>query len=943
MDARTPDLPAVIGRHYQIVARVGTGGMGVVYKAIDTRLNRAVAIKSIHDPRLLDARDRLRAEALAAAALDHPYICKVYELIEDGDETYLVMEYVDGETLSSILKRRAPSITETVQLGCEIVEGLAAAHARGLVHRDVKPSNVMVTTHGHVKLLDFGLAQEDVVSTPGDETRTSPSRHGSHAGTPHYMAPEQAVGEPVTARADLFATGVVLFECLTGKLPFAGTSPYDYVRHLLSDDPRSLDRLAPTAPVDLVRLIERCLEKTPANRPASAAEVLNELRRIAGALTATGGVLPTMAATRQTRRWQMVAIAAALTGAAAALWIWLGSRPPADLLRQSRPFATWASDSGGSRVSPDGRWVSFISARGGAMQLLAQSVDGTDAQPLTLGPGVPRTHVWSPDGREVAVVIRRADRTELVVVPAFFGGQPRVVIPIEPVLHEVRALRWIGSDVFLQVSDGKNTRSLLQADLERRAVEVASGAWRLSGELRSFDVSPDGRRVVYAVAAGGREDLWESAIDGAGLRRLTDDEYFERHPIWNGHGNTVLYQSNRGGPTDLWELAVDSLRASPLTSSDTQEMPGGTSADGAVISFHQESEETRLWQWHARTREGQPLVHDVPNDFSPSVSSDGRFVAFHRHTPSPSAGFLILDSTLMVGELTPGGWAAQPQPRVAGVAGVLSPDGSHLTYMERGTDRTAMTLKVRDLATDRDVLLTTRSRIPVLSPFPVEWAERNAAWNAGGDTLYFVERRDTEVIRRYARGDAAAGETVIAAAPGEMIRDLFPARDGRSLAYLTLQRGEFVLRSVDLQSRAVREWGRGASRITGVYGRGWLRNDTALAVVRTVQVHEDDSVDVELLVSSPRGLERIAFVTRARIVTSRLDSSGSMMYVTRNDKGLHNIYAIALPGGEAVPFTSNTLEGVSFSAVTPAGGDRLIGVRHDQRRTLWLIHTRPNR
>ena len=616
MDPVIPGLPDVIGRHYQVVARVGTGGMGVVYKAIDTRLNRAVAIKSIHDRRLLDARDRLRSEALAAASLDHPYICKVYELIEDGSETYLVMEYVDGETLSSILKRRAPSITETVQLGCEIVEGLAAAHARGLVHRDVKPSNVMVTSHGHVKLLDFGLAQDDPVSTPGDETRTPPSRHGSHAGTPHYMAPEQAVGEPVTARADLFSTGVVLFECLAGKLPFAGTSPYDYVRHLLSDDPRPLDRLAPTAPVDLVRLVERCLAKTPANRPASAAEMLNELRRIAGGLTATGGILPTAAGARQTRRWQLVALLAVLTVAASVAWIWFGSRPPAETLRQSRPFVNWASETGGSRVSPDGRWVSFVSARGGVMQLLAQSVDSTDAQSLTLGPGVPRTHVWSPDGREIAVVIRRADRTELIVVPAFFGGEPRVRIAMDE-LPEVRALRWIGHEVFLQVADGRNPRSLRRADLEQRSLQLAGTGWKLPGELRSFDVSPDGRRVVYALASDGREDLWESAIDGSGLARLTNDEYFERQPIWNGHGSTVLYQSNRGGPVDLWELALGTGRASQLTSSDTEETPGGTSADGSLISFHQDSEGARLWQWNTRTREGQPLGDDESSDFLP--------------------------------------------------------------------------------------------------------------------------------------------------------------------------------------------------------------------------------------------------------------------------------------------------------------------------------------
>jgi Tol biopolymer transport system component len=941
MDAHS-GLPDVIGRYYQVVARIGTGGMGTVYKAIDTRLNRAVAIKAIHDRHLLEARDRLRAEALAAAALDHPYICKVYELIDEGPETYLVMEYVDGETLASILRRGVPPIGQVVQLGCEIVEGLAAAHGRGLVHRDVKPSNVMVTSHGHVKLLDFGIAREDVASTPGDKTHTSPEAQRSSAGTPHYMAPEQAAGQPVTARADLFSTGVVLFECLTGRLPFAGASPYDYVRHLLTDDPRPLDRLAPSAPHDLVLLIERCLEKAPADRPASALDVLTELRRIAGALTATNVALPSAGAMRQTRRWRLVAVASVIGVAAAAIWFWIASRPPPEPLRQSRPFVTWTSEASGSRVSPDGRWVSFLSARGGVMQLLVQSVDSSEARPMTLGPGVPLAHVWSPDGREVAVVIKRGDRTVLVVVPAFFGGEPRVSMPIDPSPPEVRALRWIEQGIFLQVNDGKQGRSIVRADLTRRAFEPVSTHWKLPGDLRSLDIRPDGRRVVYAVSADGREDLWESALDGSELRRLTDDEYFERHPIWSGTGQTVIYQSNRGGPVDLWELAPDTGRSWLLTSSGTEETPGGTSADGSLISFHQESEDTKLWLWHTGAGEGHPLAGDVPNDFSPSLSGDGRRVVFQRSTPSPSEGFLILDSKLMVGELTATGWAADPRSVAEGFAGVLSPDGSRLAFMDR-TDIPAVNLKVKDLATDGVITLSTNGRLPLLSRFPIEWGERNLTWEPGGAALYFVDQADVQVIRRYRAGADAPDEALVRSEPGESFRDLFLSRDGRSLAYVLLRRGEFVLRSIDVETRAVRDWGSGPGRLTGVYSRGWIRNDTGLVVVRTLRLLDDRSADVEVLIAGPRGLEPVGLITHAFIVTARLAASASTMYVTRAENGIHNVYAVDLSGGGSRRITANTLDGITFSGVAPAGADRLIGVRHEHRKALWLIQTRPPR
>ena len=204
--------------HYRVVAALGSGGMGTVWKAIDTRLNRPVALKAIRDTRTRKYQRavlRLRAEALAAASLDHPYICKVYELLETGSATLVVMEFVEGETLGDILSRRTPSLGETLRYGSEIAEGLGNAHARGIVHRDVKPNNVMVTPHGHIKLLDFGIAR---INTDAGLTQSGLTLPGDIPGTPQYMAPEQALGRPLDGRADLFALGVVLFRCLAGPV-----------------------------------------------------------------------------------------------------------------------------------------------------------------------------------------------------------------------------------------------------------------------------------------------------------------------------------------------------------------------------------------------------------------------------------------------------------------------------------------------------------------------------------------------------------------------------------------------------------------------------------------------------------------------------------------------------------------------------------------------------
>ena len=235
-----PTLPP----HYRLESRVGSGGMGLVYRAVDTRLNRPVAIKAVHDARLLEpgASARFRAEALAAASLDHPFICKVYELLESGRKALLVMEFVEGETLAGILRQGRPPLVTHGRTDLRDRGRSRNAHAMGLVHRDIKPSNVMVTPHGHVKLLDFGLARPEVLSE-ASTTRGTGMDGDARAGTPHYMAPEQAEGKPITARADIFSLGVVAFECIAGELPFDGATEYLYVHALVHDAPKSLAQL----------------------------------------------------------------------------------------------------------------------------------------------------------------------------------------------------------------------------------------------------------------------------------------------------------------------------------------------------------------------------------------------------------------------------------------------------------------------------------------------------------------------------------------------------------------------------------------------------------------------------------------------------------------------------------------------------------------------------
>jgi serine/threonine protein kinase len=346
----------MIGRrlsHYDVIEALGSGGMGVVYRAHDVTLDRDVAVKVLPSdrPRSENARRRFRREAMAASALSHPNIITIYEISAHGDIDFIVMEYIRGATLTSILKSRALSLDEALQYGVQIAGALAKAHAAGVIHRDMKPGNIMVTDDGLVKILDFGLAKFNPNMTETDDgsnlertkevTLTQP---GMVTGTVFYMSPEQARGEKVDARSDIFSFGSVLFEMITGKLPFTGANSIAVLHNLHFSPPRDLTQLRPDLPPELTSLLERMLEKDLEKRIQTMAEVGYELRKAAGmgaepatwqrsaswlpVTTARSAYLPK----RAWKRWLWIGtVAVILLGLSGWYWgrKWISSRPAA--------------------------------------------------------------------------------------------------------------------------------------------------------------------------------------------------------------------------------------------------------------------------------------------------------------------------------------------------------------------------------------------------------------------------------------------------------------------------------------------------------------------------------------------------------------------------------------------------------------------------------------
>jgi hypothetical protein len=919
-----------------VVSTLGTGGMGVVWKAIDTRLNRPVAIKAIRDPTGVETQAvlRLRAEALAAAALDHPYICKIYELLETEQGTLVVMEFVEGETLDAILERGVPPVLDTLRYGSEIAEGLANAHANGIIHRDVKPSNVMVTPHGHVKLLDFGIAR---AAPAGDlPTEAALTKPGMIPGTPQYMAPEQALGKRIDAKIDVFALGVLLFECLTGQRPFEGATRDAYVQQMLTGRMRPLERLAPSTPEAVCDVVKSCLEQKADKRP-TAASMAQILRRYADALSTASTGLP-VSAPRGLPRWVIQAAVLLLVAAAIALaWTAWRARTGDDPASWALlPAVTWPSAESTPRISPDGRWLSFISDRDNQTRIFVKSLDGGDAVPVVLA-GIAESYVWSPDGRELAVVMRQNEERFLVVVPAFFGGTPRTSVRLDAALGDTSISRWIDDTVFLRTLR-KDVRSIATVTIGDGRLQELTATWPSGFTVRHLDVAPGGNQLAVEATADGHSDLWVASLDGSNLRRLTNDSFVDRGPIWIGP-EAVAFQSNRGGQLDLWEHSLETARTTQITSSDTVERAGGASADGAVLAFEQALNTMHLWRLDVATGSAKQLTGDALSDFSPSIAGDDGRLAFQRAKPTPTEGYQFFDSRILVTSLT--GATAEPQSIADGFAARLSPDGQWVAYYQRLPDARRLRLIARNIGTGEARTLSDDCVPPSLSLLPVDWVDQPVTWGPNSaDLYYFAYYLDagiegTQILRSPV--DSHAAPAVIARAPVRaLVRELRLSPDGRLLAYIVAAAGKVELHVLDAADGRDTILLREERALSNRYIPGWSTNRTVLLQdARHTGGRRYEHRFEEIAVDGTR--RPIATAVDNAAPTTKLDRARRRLFVTRAVDGIHNVFVLSLADGSLRRVTANESPGVYFSAITPQGTDSIIYARDERKRDIWLV------
>ena len=717
--------------HYHVTSRLGGGGMGVVYKAQDMRLDRFVALKFLPDSLSRDpqALERFRREAKAASALNHPNICAVYDIGEDAGHTFIAMELLEGDTLKQRISNRPLEIDEILVVAIEVAEALDAAHAQGIVHRDIKPANIFVTGRGHAKLLDFGLAkvmvghaavgsdaESPTIDSPGQLTTP-----GAMLGTVAYMSPEQVKGRNLDSRTDLFSFGIVLYEMATGRLPFEGSSSGEICGAILHKDAVAPTKWNAQIPSELQAIIGKALEKDIELRYQHAADIESDLKRLkrdSGAAKESHSSVRGPRAEgrpRRRKRWSLVLGGCLLLSVVAALAIYF------DVNRAEPPFQnftatqiTYSGKAAATSISPDGKSIAIAEDVNGQEQLVLRNIaTNTNAQIAAPESVSYACLSFSPDGNFLFLCKQSTTKAVDLFRASVFGGIPQLVqrdiksnISFSPDGKQIAYLRnncpqsgnWC---LLVADADGSHERVVLSASGINRPDDYE---WPPPGQVTW---SPEGDRLAVAVPRPGNVSGEIEVVDAKNGRRqlaIPTNDKLIRSLQWLADGRHFIINYALKSAAHHWQIGTISYpdgNFTPITRDTSSYTAHAISSDGHAIAAVQSRLIRKLYLLPARgTEESSPTPVELPTQYVTTFSwnsdgklfvvGDGKLIRMEPNgreqttllseqkilqirAPSPCGSYIVFEWDFHEGTRNVNVWRANA-------------DGSNLKQLTRGED-----------------------------------------------------------------------------------------------------------------------------------------------------------------------------------------------------------------------------------------------------------------
>ena len=715
---------------FEILAPLGAGGMGEVYKATDTRLNRTVAVKVL-PPHFTDnpeMKQRFDREAQVIAGLNHPHICTLYDVGRQGDTDFLVMEYLEGETLGQRIEHGALPLDEALKVAIAIADALDKAHGQGVTHRDLKPGNVMLTASG-AKLLDFGIAKLKQAPQASDMALTSAASLNTTApgmilGTMQYMAPEQLEGKEADARSDVFAFGALLYEMVTGRKAFEGKSQPHLIAAIVTANPDPISKTQPATPPALDFLVKRCLAKDPEERLQTATDLVGELQWIAGG--GAEGDVPAPIAVRRRPPAKIARVALAIvTLLVVAMSLLVFVFPRRTDAREETRFLITVPDmpvAEAVAVSPDGRSIAYSASDGGASAVFVRPVNLEVPQKLAGSEGAGRLF-WSPDSRWVAFFVGG----KLKKVEAA-GGPPQSICETPDMLGGT----WNNEGVIVFAS-GMGLQRVLAAGGEPSPIAATGDSPREPYFL------PDGRHYLYLAGSAKESDaaIYAGSLDSKDATRLVSARssavYAEPGYLLYHREGTLYAQpfsSKKIATTGEAVRLADKLPFAP-----TGAAPFAASNSGILIYRNDPLSQTgaasapagntipdRPLRWVSRNGTGEQAAG--PGGWAgPDVSPDGKRAAIHRHDPDGGDVWIFTG-----GQSTPSKFTFDASQDNS--TPIWSPDGTRLAFGSRRNGKWGLYVKLAD--NTRNEELVTEQELPAT---PMSWSgDRLVYWTSDPKT-----------------------------------------------------------------------------------------------------------------------------------------------------------------------------------------------------------------